>query len=104
MAIYQGIYGDEFSGTQQKAQQLFEKAKTMAEEAREQGMTLAISQVTEAKHTMDPEKICKLTAVGFAWDLQKDSFEESWESRYMELMRFKLLNGHCRVPKTGDNP
>jgi hypothetical protein len=104
MAIYQGIYGEEFTGTQQKAQQLFEKAKGMTEDARDQGMTIEISLVTEAKHTMDPEKICKLTAVGFAWDLQKDSFEESWETRYMELMRFKLLNANCRVPKTGDNP
>ncbi|KAG7357092.1 helicase domain protein [Nitzschia inconspicua] len=104
MAIYQGIYGEEFTGTQQKAQQLYEKAKKMAEDAREKEQTLDISQVTEAKHIMDPDKICKLQAVGFEWDLQKDSFEQSWENRYMELMRFKLVNGHCRVPKTGDNP
>lgn len=104
MAIYQGIYGEEFTGTQQKAQKLFEKAKKMAEEAREKGKTLEIAQVTEAKHIMDADKICKLQAVGFEWDLQKDSFEQSWENRYQELMRFKLLNGSCRVPKTGDNP
>lgn len=104
MAIYQGLYGAEFTGTQLKAQQLFDKARSLAVEAKKKGYSLEPSSVTEAKHLMDADKICKLTAVGFEWDLQKDTFEESWENRYMELMRYKLVNGNCRVPKGGENP
>ena len=54
---------------------------------------------------MDPERICKLNAVGFEWELQKDTYVESWETRYNQLLKFKVVNGHCRVPKSsGDNP
>ena len=31
---------------------------------------------------------------------EKDSYIESWEKRYSELMKYKIVNGNCRVPKT----
>jgi hypothetical protein len=102
MAIYAGLYGAEFEGTQRRAQELHAKAKTVSDESKKKGKAPEASDVTEAKNILDPEKICKLAAVGFDWDLQKDAYEESWENRYKELMRFKLINGHCRVPKTGE--
>lgn len=103
MAIYQGLNGAEFHGTQVKASGLYQKAKTMAADAKQLGMLLDPWKVTEAKDLIDPEKICKLTAVGFEWDLQQSSFTESWESKFGELMRYKIINGNCRVPKTGEH-
>lgn len=103
MAIYQGLNGAEFNGTQVKASGLFQKAKTLAEQAKLTGQILEPSDVTEAKDLLDPAKICKLTAVGFEWDLQNNSFTESWETKFGELMRYKIINGNCRVPKTGEH-
>lgn len=64
------------------------------------GVTPCISTVSEAKNILDAEKIVKLTAVGFEWDLQNETYHEIWEGRYVELMKYKIVNGHCRVPKT----
>lgn len=102
MAIYQGLHGAEFSGSHQKASTLYEKAKKMAEQAKQSGKILEPSDVTEAKDLLEANRICKLSAVGFEWDLQGSSFTESWETRFGELMRYKIMNGNCRVPKTGE--
>jgi Helicase associated domain len=106
MALYQGMYGVEYTSTQQKAKELYENAKKRAEEAKVAGEEMpTLGDVGEAKNTLDPEKIAKLTAVGFEWELQKDSYVESWENRYLQLMKFKVVHGHCRVPKSsGENP
>lgn len=117
MAIYQGLYGVELTCPQKKAKELYEKAKDKAREVRENAQangdsnkqaaltTPSLSDIGEAKNMMDPERICKLNAVGFEWELQKDTYVESWENRYNQLLKFKVVNGHCRVPKSsGDNP
>jgi Helicase associated domain len=61
---------------------------------------ISIQNFSEAKNVLDADKIVKLSAIGFEWDLQKDSYVESWENRYNELMKYKIVNGNCRVPKT----
>ncbi len=117
MAIYQGLYGVELTCPQKKAKELYEKAKEKAKEIKENTQangnankqvvltTPSLSDIGEAKNMMDPERICKLNAVGFEWELQKDTYVESWENRYNQLLKFKVVNGHCRVPKSsGDNP
>mmetsp|Transcript_19905 Transcript_19905/g.22246 ORF Transcript_19905/g.22246 Transcript_19905/m.22246 type:complete len:715 (-) Transcript_19905:17-2161(-) len=110
MAIYQGLYGVELSNPQKKAKELYEKAKEKAEEYKNEGNTKnrhtpTLSDIGEAKNMMEPERICKLNAVGFEWELQKDTYVESWENRYNQLLKFKVIQGHCRVPKSsGDNP
>ena len=115
MAIYQGLYGVELTCPQKKAKELYEKAKQKAKEVKDNAeasdskqtvlATPSLSDIGEAKNMMDPERICKLNAVGFEWELQKDTYVESWENRYNQLLKFKVVNGHCRVPKSsGDNP
>lgn len=117
MAIYQGLYGVELTCPQKKAKELYEKAKEKAKEVKAAAaatvdgnkqaviVTPSLSDIGEAKNMMDPERICKLNAVGFEWELQKDTYVESWENRYNQLLKFKVVNGHCRVPKSsGDNP
>lgn len=121
MAIYQGLYGVELTCPQKKAKELYEKAQDKAREAKEAIIasgeadgnvvkqaavsTPNLTDIGEAKNMMDPERICKLNAVGFEWELQKDTYVESWENRYNQLLKFKVVNGHCRVPKSsGDNP
>jgi hypothetical protein len=86
-----------------KGEELYKKAKDKAGQLHASGENVALAsihQFSEAKHILDAEKIVKLNAVGFEWDLQKDSYIESWENRYSELMKHKILNGNCRVPKT----
>lgn len=117
MAIYQGLYGVELTCPQKKAKELYVKAKEKAREMKAAAAASGdsnkqslisvptLSDIGEAKNMMDPERICKLNAVGFEWELQKDTYVESWENRYNQLLKFKVINGHCRVPKSsGDNP
>ena len=124
MAIYQGLYGVELTCPQKKAKELYEKAKEKSKEVKNAAAAAnaadtddnskrkhtatpipSLSDIGEAKNMMDPERICKLNAVGFEWELQKDTYVESWENRYNQLLKFKVINGHCRVPKSsGDNP
>jgi hypothetical protein len=106
MALYQGLYGVEFTSTQKKAEELYNMARKRAEKAKEDGEDMpTLADVGEPKNTLDTEKIAKLTAVGFEWELQKDSYIESWETRYLQLMKFKVIHGHSRVPKSsGENP
>ncbi len=105
----------ELTCPQKKAKELYEKAKEKAKEVKATAeastekqtviATPSLSDIGEAKNMMDPERICKLNAVGFEWELQKDTYVESWENRYNQLLKFKVVNGHCRVPKSsGDNP
>jgi hypothetical protein len=79
MAIYQGLYGVELSNPQKKAKELYEKAKDKAAELKsgdnaKNGIAPTLSDIGEAKNMMDPERICKLNAVGFEWELQKDTY------------------------------
>ena len=79
MAIYQGLYGVELSNPQKKAKELYEKAKEKAAELKsgdnaKNGIAPTLSDIGEAKNMMDPERICKLNAVGFEWELQKDTY------------------------------
>jgi hypothetical protein len=46
------------------------------------------------KNNLSIEKIEKLNAIGFIWDLYK----EKWGSMYILLVDFKKENGHCNVP------
>ena len=105
----------ELTCPQKKAKELYEKAKEKAEEFKKAAadgsnvgdkiVYASLSDIGEAKNMMDPERICKLNAVGFEWELQKDTYLESWENRYNQLLKFKVIHGHCRVPKSsGDNP
>lgn len=59
MALYQGIYGVEFTSTQKKAEELYEKAKKLAEEAKEAGEEMpTVADVAEPKNCLHPDKVC----------------------------------------------
>lgn len=42
-----------------------------------------------------PERITKLEAVGFEWDI----FSAEWDGMYKALKEYKYIHGDCRVPK-----
>ena len=56
----------------------------------------------EGKHsTMTKERKMLLDSVGFIWD----SRNAIWEHHYQELLEFKSVHGHCKVPSQyTDNP
>jgi hypothetical protein len=45
---------------------------------------------------MNDEKIARLEAIGFQWDLSRDA----WDKSFAELQTFKAVNGHCNVGVT----
>jgi Helicase associated domain len=47
---------------------------------------------------MNDEKIARLEAIGFQWDLSRSA----WDKRYTELQTFKAAKGHCNVPRKYD--
>jgi len=48
------------------------------------------------KSKLTPERQRRLDEIGFVWDI----LLESWEEGFSYLLRFKEIEGHCRVPKT----
>ena len=47
------------------------------------------------------ERITRLNEIGFVWE----PIDASWSERFSELIKFKELNGHCRVPQRfAENP
>lgn len=57
-----------------------------------------------SEKVLNEERIGRLESMGFRWWAQ--TYESTpWETRFEELLAFKALNGHCRVPKNyADNP
>lgn len=49
----------------------------------------------QQRDSMPPERKRRLDAVAFVWD----TLGEAWEQGYSYLLRFKKLNGHCKVPQ-----
>jgi predicted helicase len=47
------------------------------------------------KETLTPERLERLNALGFVWDV----LAERWEEGFSKLQQFKEREGHCRVPK-----
>ncbi|PJC71545.1 MAG: DEAD/DEAH box helicase, partial [Syntrophobacterales bacterium CG_4_8_14_3_um_filter_58_8] len=48
-----------------------------------------------SKGKMNHEWITRLNEIGFVWE----PHDASWTERFSELIKFKELNGHCRVPQ-----
>jgi hypothetical protein len=45
------------------------------------------------------ERIVKLQMIGFQWEVQSSDHEATWETRFLELLKYKAETGHTRVPK-----
>ena len=48
------------------------------------------------KSKLTPERQRRLDEIGFVWEYRI----ETWEKGLNNLLRFKEIEGHCRVPKT----
>lgn len=47
------------------------------------------------KSSMTKERITALEEIGFEWNVD---FEKKWRQRYLELVTFQEMYGHCNVP------
>jgi Helicase associated domain/Helicase conserved C-terminal domain len=52
-----------------------------------------------SKARLTPERIARLDALGFCWDV----FGTAWEKSYAELVAYKKANGDCDVPNDGSS-
>jgi len=66
------------------------------------------------KNTLSQERIDKLVSIGYSFDImyygfgkEKKENEEpnenarrTWEANYLKLINYKIVNGHCNVPRT----
>ncbi len=66
------------------------------------------------KKTLSQERIDKLESIGYSFDImyygfgkEKKENEEpnenakrTWEANYLKLINYKIVNGHCNVPRT----
>jgi hypothetical protein len=46
---------------------------------------------------LSEERIQRLNQIGFVWDI----LDASWEEKFAELLAYKEINGHCKVPVKG---
>jgi hypothetical protein len=47
------------------------------------------------KGQLSPERIARLEAIGFYWDVDA----AVWEKMFAELVAYKKVHGHCNVPQ-----
>ena len=58
------------------------------------GSWCGVQRVCYKNGKLSSERIAKLEAIGFPWDVH----EERWEKNYADLVTFKKVHGHCIVP------
>ena len=51
------------------------------------------------KGQLSPERIARLSELGFVWDRLDGAWERAWVKRYQELVAYKNRFGDCNVPK-----
>jgi len=50
---------------------------------------------------LSDDQISRLSEIGFVWEL----IDTMWEEKFLELLEFKAIHGHCRVPnRYAENP
>lgn len=55
--------------------------------------------------TLTVQHIQQLESMGFEWEIKLGLRKDTWEERIEELLEFKEIHGHCRVPPTyKENP
>ena len=63
---------------------------------------VAAHRHSRRKGTLSAERVRSLDALGFSWDVAKES---RWDAKYQALAAYWRTHGHCRVPAaTGDCP
>jgi len=55
-----------------------------------------VSRQRTCKSKLTPERQRRLDEIGFVWD----PYADDWEEGFSYLLRFKEIEGHCRVPTT----
>jgi superfamily II DNA or RNA helicase/DNA-binding TFAR19-related protein (PDSD5 family) len=61
---------------------------------KEDGLGLWVLNQRRQREKLTPERIERLNALGFVWDIMS----EQWEEGFTKLQKFKEIEGHCRVP------
>jgi superfamily II DNA or RNA helicase len=51
------------------------------------------------KDQLSPERMSRLSELGFVWDRLDGAWERAWVQRYQELVAYKNRFGDCNVPK-----
>jgi len=49
--------------------------------------------------SMTKERVEMLKRIGFSWNIKETSDRMAWNDHYVNLVRFKTINGHCKVPQ-----
>ena len=70
------------------------RVSSHSENYRELGYWVSRQRKFYSNRTLSQERISRLEALGFEWDPST----ADWEKFIQELISFKTLNGHCRVP------
>jgi hypothetical protein len=61
------------------------------------GIWCSIQRNLRKKKKLCLERIARLEAIGFCWDLDSTA----WEQKFSELVAYKEVHGHCNVPNDG---
>jgi superfamily II DNA or RNA helicase len=56
-------------------------------------------RVKKRKNKLPSDRIALMDKIGFNWEPN----HAEWRSRYLELVEYKKINGHCNVPQTKAN-
>ena len=72
------------------------RISTLSEDYRSLGNWVHTQRTLRKQGRLDQERIARLDAIGFTWDLRR----EQWEAMFAALEDFRRATGHCDVPQT----
>ena len=72
------------------------RISTLAEDCRPLANWVRTQRTLRKQGRLDRERIARLDAIGFTWDLRR----EHWEAMFAALEDYRRANGHCDVPQT----
>jgi hypothetical protein len=77
------------------------RISTLSEDCRLLGNWVHTQRTLHKQGRLDEERIARLDAIGFTWDLRR----EIWEAMFAALEEYRHATGHCDVPQAyADNP
>lgn len=81
----------------------FLQTSSAGEKLRGKSCTHESHSTSSSVWKMSAERIVRLQAINFEWEVLASENDTSWNQRYVDLLKYKAVHGNCRVSKTHEN-
>jgi hypothetical protein len=61
-----------------------------------------MAAATVDANRLTEERVGVLSSIGFVWDVVQADNDERWKKRFIELVEYKRVHGHCNAPQSSE--